>query len=47
VHFKIISAVEAILYVGASVNFCSCFPHLLTNLGEIWYMKVAHNVDHL
>jgi hypothetical protein len=45
-NFVEIGAMKAILRLGSPMDFfCLCFRHLLSDLGEIWYMKSAHNAE--
>jgi len=37
--------VKAILRLGSPMDFCPCFQHLLSGLGEIRYMRSAHNAE--
>jgi len=34
---------KAILYLGAEMNFCLCFPHLLSDLSENSCKRSEHN----
>jgi len=40
--FMKMGVVRAVLYLGAEINFCLPFPHLLSNFNEIWYKRYAH-----
>jgi len=43
-EFVRISAVKTTLYLGAYTKFYPYFPHLLSNSGEIWCKRSAHDV---
>jgi len=43
VSFLKISALTAVVYLPAYMNFCPYFPHLLSELSEILYKMSEHD----